>query len=57
MNKCDKSTTPLKKVAELTGIAQTGYCLVMNNGPHGHQTVYYMHCHVLGGRSLAWPPE
>ncbi|APJ04200.1 histidine triad nucleotide-binding protein [Silvanigrella aquatica] len=45
-----------KKVAELTGIAKTGYRLVMNNGDHGGQTVYYMHCHVLGGRSLAWPP-
>ncbi|KAB8029976.1 histidine triad nucleotide-binding protein [Fluviispira multicolorata] len=45
-----------KKVAELTGIAQSGYRLVMNNGENGGQTVYYMHCHVLGGRSLAWPP-
>ena len=45
-----------KKVAEITGIAKTGYRLVMNNGEHGGQTVCYMHCHVLGGRSLTWPP-
>ncbi|BBH53638.1 histidine triad nucleotide-binding protein [Fluviispira sanaruensis] len=45
-----------KKVAELTGISQSGYRLVFNNGEHGGQTVYYMHCHVLGGRSLSWPP-
>ncbi len=45
-----------KKVAEITGIAQSGYRLVFNNGEHGGQTVYYMHCHVLGGRNLSWPP-
>jgi histidine triad (HIT) family protein len=45
-----------KKVAEITGIAKSGYRLVMNNGENGGQTVYYMHCHVLGGRHLSWPP-
>ncbi|MGY3805051.1 histidine triad nucleotide-binding protein [Pigmentibacter ruber] len=45
-----------KKVAEVTGINQTGYRLIMNNGEDGGQTVYYMHCHVMGGRTLAWPP-
>ena len=45
-----------KKVAEITGIHKSGYRLVMNNGENGGQTVYYMHCHVLGGRSLSWPP-
>lgn len=45
-----------KKVAEVTGIADTGYRLVINNGKDAHQTVWYLHCHVLGGRHLAWPP-
>lgn len=45
-----------KKVAELTGVATTGYRLVFNTGNHGGQTVDYLHCHVLGGRSLSWPP-
>lgn len=45
-----------KKVAELTQIDKTGYRLVFNNGKDGGQTVDYMHCHVLGGRSLSWPP-
>lgn len=33
-----------------------GYRLVANTGPDGGQTVNHMHFHVLGGRSLAWPP-
>jgi histidine triad (HIT) family protein len=45
-----------KKVAEITGIAKSGYRLVMNNGENSGQTVYYMHCHVLGGRVFTWPP-
>lgn len=45
-----------KKVAEITGIAESGYRCVLNNGENGGQTVFYLHCHVLGGRSLTWPP-
>ncbi len=45
-----------KKVAEISGIDKTGYRLIINNGDDGGQTVYYMHCHILGGRSLSWPP-
>ncbi len=33
-----------------------GYRLVMNSGPDGGQSVDHLHIHVLGGRSLAWPP-
>ena len=45
-----------KKVAEITGIHKTGYRLVMNNGAGSGQTVFYLHCHVIGGRNLSWPP-
>jgi len=45
-----------KKVAELLGIHDKGYRLVMNNGHDAGQTVYYLHCHLLGGRALGWPP-
>jgi histidine triad (HIT) family protein len=45
-----------KKVAEITGIADSGYRLVLNNGADAGQSVFYMHCHVLGGRPLEWPP-
>ena len=33
-----------------------GYRLVINNGPNGGETVPHLHCHILGGRPLAWPP-
>ena len=45
-----------RKVAELTGISQSGYRLVMNNNRDGGQSVDYLHCHILGGRPLGWPP-
>lgn len=45
-----------KKVAELLGVAESGYRLVLNNGTGGGQSVFYLHCHVLGGRPLSWPP-
>jgi histidine triad (HIT) family protein len=45
-----------KEVAKLTGIEKTGYRIVFNNGQQAGQTVFHMHCHVLGGRSFTWPP-
>ncbi len=33
-----------------------GYRFVFNPGADGGQTVFHVHLHVLGGRSLAWPP-
>lgn len=45
-----------RKVAELEGVAQSGYRLVINNGAHGGQTVEHLHVHLLGGRHLTWPP-
>jgi histidine triad (HIT) family protein len=33
-----------------------GYRLVVNTGDHAGQTVHHLHVHVLGGRSLGWPP-
>jgi len=43
------------KVAESQGLAK-GYRVVINTGEHGGQTVDHLHLHVLGGRSLTWPP-
>lgn len=43
------------KVAEQVGL-KNGYRLVINNGQDGGQTVYHLHCHLLGDRSLGWPP-
>jgi histidine triad (HIT) family protein len=33
-----------------------GYRVVVNTGDDGGQTVEHMHLHLLGGRSLTWPP-
>lgn len=33
-----------------------GYRVVVNNGSQGGQTVDHLHYHLLGGRSLQWPP-
>lgn len=38
------------------GIAQKGYRLVINCNSDGGQSVYHLHLHLLGGRSMAWPP-
>ena len=45
-----------KKVAEQDDVAEAGYRLVANTGPAAHQTVFHAHLHVLGGRSMGWPP-
>jgi len=44
-----------RAVAEAEG-AQDGYRLVANTGAQAHQTVFHAHLHVLGGRSMGWPP-
>ena len=44
------------EVAGKLGLAASGYRLVINNGPDGGETVPHLHCHILGGRHLAWPP-
>ena len=33
-----------------------GYRMVVNNGEGAGQTVFHIHFHLLGGRSLGWPP-
>jgi histidine triad (HIT) family protein len=43
-------------VAAQLGLEKTGYRLVIINGPDGGESVPHLHCHILGGRKLAWPP-
>ena len=33
-----------------------GFRIVVNNGPDGGESVPHLHVHVLGGRSMSWPP-
>lgn len=44
------------KLALRFGIADTGFRIVNNCGDDGGQSVKHLHYHLLGGRSLAWPP-
>jgi histidine triad (HIT) family protein len=48
--------TTAASVAEAEGIAAGGYRLVFNVGDDAGNTVAHLHLHLLGGRSLIWPP-
>ncbi len=45
-----------REVARQEGLAEDGYRAVLNIGANGGQTVPHLHVHVLGGRSMRWPP-
>ena len=45
-----------RRVAELEGLKERGYRLVLNVGADSGNSVAHLHLHVLGGRRLAWPP-
>jgi len=44
------------EIAKHLGVDDTGYRLVINNGPDAGESVPHLHCHILGGRQLGWPP-
>lgn len=41
-----------RALASEKDIAESGYRLILNCNPHGGQTVYHIHLHLLGGRQL-----
>lgn len=43
-------------IAAERGVADGGFRTVFNCNAAAGQTVFHVHLHVLGGRSLAWPP-
>jgi histidine triad (HIT) family protein len=43
-------------VARQEGIDSTGYRLVINKGRDAGESVPHLHVHLLGGRSMHWPP-
>jgi len=51
-----KMTALVPKLAKKLEIAADGFRLVVNTGKEGGQTVNHLHFHILGGRSLQWPP-
>ncbi len=46
----------LPEITRKLGIDETGFRFVANTGSDGGQTVGHLHFHLLGGRSLGWPP-
>jgi histidine triad (HIT) family protein len=45
-----------KKIAAKLGVLESGYRLVINNGPDAGESVPHLHIHLLAKRPLAWPP-
>lgn len=43
-------------IAKELGLDKNGFRLVANTGDDGGQTVKHLHFHILGGRSMQWPP-
>jgi histidine triad (HIT) family protein len=44
----------LRRVAEEAGLK--GYRIVSNVGAESGQSVFHLHFHLLGGRTMIWPP-
>jgi histidine triad (HIT) family protein len=43
-------------IARKEGVAEAGYRTVINTNAAAGQTVFHVHLHLLGGRSMHWPP-
>ena len=44
------------QIADQRGIGESGFRTVINTGPDAGQSVFHVHVHLLGGRSMGWPP-
>lgn len=44
------------KLAEERNIVESGFRVVINCNKGAGQTVFHIHFHLLGGRSMQWPP-
>ena len=45
-----------REIAAAEGLSDVGYRVVMNCNEDAGQTVFHIHLHLLGGRTLTWPP-
>jgi histidine triad (HIT) family protein len=43
-------------IAQERGIAAAGFRTVFNTNREAGQTVFHIHLHLIGGRSMHWPP-
>jgi histidine triad (HIT) family protein len=46
----------IPQLARELGVAEKGFRVVTNTGDEGGQSVKHLHFHLLGGRSMQWPP-
>lgn len=44
------------EIAKQLGLTKKGFRLVFNNGPDAGEAVPHLHCHIIGGRKMSWPP-
>jgi histidine triad (HIT) family protein len=44
------------KIAADEGLAEDGYRVVMNCNEAAGQSVFHIHLHLMGGRTMTWPP-
>ena len=44
-----------KNAAEVFGINDSGYRLIINNGPDAHQEIQHLHLHLMGGGKMKHP--
>lgn len=42
----------VKKVAQVKGISESGYRVIVNTGDDAQQSVHHLHVHVLGGAPM-----
>jgi histidine triad (HIT) family protein len=47
--------TVARKLAEQEGIAKGGFRMITNTGPHGGQSVFHLHVHLMGGHRMNFP--
>ena len=51
-----KLITTAARIAKESGVAESGYRIVMNCNAEAGQSVFHVHLHLLGGRVMRWPP-
>lgn len=44
------------RLARERGVADSGFRVVVNSGADAGQSVFHLHYHLIGGRSMSWPP-
>ena len=45
-----------KDIAADLGLHENGFRLIINNGKDAGESVPHLHLHILGGRTMTWPP-